>query len=859
MVKKSLIWIYRATLTLLWLIIIVLACSVLLLRYVVLPKVDDYKDQIAQRASEVAGQKITIGDIDASWDGLNPHFALFNVELYDAQQRPALTLKHVETSVSWLSIPLLQPRLSAITIHKPELTIRREADGVLYIAGISMGGPARPEFPNWLLKQSRIDVVDATVLWQDDLRKAPPLTLNQLNLQILSPAWESLIGHHRFGLRATPSAGSSYPIDIRGNVYGRDVSQPENWRGTLYGKLEGTDIAAWRNWISYPIDLREGFGAARFWLDFDQGQPQRVTSDVLLSNVVTRISRSSPEATLNNLSGRLAWIRHSDGQEVRAEGIKIATAGGLNMQNGNASVRERKVDGKDQVEGSIKLDEIRLQSLRTLATYLPIPKQTLDDINEIAPAGLVHALEASWKGDRESPDQYTVRGQFSELGMQAYQHFPGFTNLRGTLDADEKNGTLTIDAQRAEIDMPKVLRWPIPADKLSGQVRWRKNAGKTDIRFSNVAVANAHLTGTINGSYQLNGIKGGYLDLNARFGQADGKYAHYYYPRILGESTLHWLDSSILAGRGEDVNVVVRGNLDEFPYIGNKNGLFRVSAKIKDGVLDYAAGWPRIDDLSLDLLFEGARMELNATGGRLLGSQIVKGKVSIAELHAAQPVLDVNADGQGPVAEGIKYINNSPLVETLGGFSRNLRTAGNGKLHLELHIPLHDTHNTKIKGSYTVANAAMASDSIPELTRLTGKVDFTETGVRAQNVTAVAYGGPVAFNVSTGSDGTTQIAARGRVTDTGLQQALGPGLADRLDGMTDWYADIAVHKTGTDLLLRSNLLGMASTLPPPLAKAATDRMVLRVEKKQTAADQDLISLHLDNLLNAKLARVDHGG
>ena len=81
MVKKSLIWVYRATLTLLWLTIIVLTCSVLLLRYVVLPKVDDYKDQIAQKASEVAGQKITIGDIDASWDGLNPHFALFNVEL----------------------------------------------------------------------------------------------------------------------------------------------------------------------------------------------------------------------------------------------------------------------------------------------------------------------------------------------------------------------------------------------------------------------------------------------------------------------------------------------------------------------------------------------------------------------------------------------------------------------------------------------------------------------------------------------------------------------------------------------------------------------------------------------------------
>lgn len=859
MVKKSLIWAYRATLTLLWLVIVILACSVLLLRYVVLPKVDDYKEQIAQKASEVAGQKITIGDINASWDGLNPHFALLNVQLHDAQNRPALTLNHIETSLSWLSIPLLEPRLSAITIHEPELTIRRETDGVVYVAGISMGGPARPEFPNWLLKQARIDVLDATVLWQDDFRKAPPLTLNKLNLQIISPAWESLIGHHRFGMRATPSAGSSYPIDLRGNVYGKDVSKPENWRGTVYGRMEGTDISAWRNWISYPIDLREGFGAAQFWLDFEQGKPRKVTSDVLLSKVVTRIARNSPEATLNSLSGRLIWLQHSDGQEIRAERIKAATAGGLNMQNGNGTLRERTVEGKELVEGSLKLDEIRLESLNTLATYLPIPKRTIQNINEIAPVGLLRTLEASWKGDREMPEKYTIRSQFSNLGMQAYQQFPGFSNLSGTIDADEENGTLSINSQNAELDLPQIMRWPIPADKLSGQVRWRKNGSKTDIRFGNIAIANAHLAGSINGSYQLNGAKGGYLDLSAKLGQVDGKYAHYYYPKMLGESTLHWLDSSILAGRGEAVNVVVRGNLDEFPFIGNKQGLFNVTARIHDSILDYATGWPRIDGLNLDMRFEGVRMELNATGGYLLGNQILKGKVVIPDLHAQQPVLEVNADGQGPVAEGIKYINNSPLTETLGGFSHNLRSAGNGKLHLELRIPLHAAHDTKVKGSYTVANAAIAGDSIPELSRLTGKVDFTESSVHAQNVTAWAYGGPMAFNLNTGKDGATQIAARGRVTDAGLQQAFGPGFADRLGGMTDWYADINVHKTGTDLLLRSNLLGMASTLPAPLAKTATDRMTLRIEKKQTSAQQELISINLENLIKAKLLRNEHNG
>src|SRR5690606_22382639 len=316
MVKKSLLLIYRATLLTLWLIIIVLTVSVLALRYVVLPQIDQHKDRIAQHISQTVGQKITIGNIKAGWNGLNPRLTLNDVDVYDKQNRSALSLDNIETSLSWFSIPLLEPRLSELTIYQPSLTVRREANGTVYVAGIEMGGgESKPAFANWLLRQSQVDVIDATILWQDDMRQAPPLTLNNLRLQLSSPPWGRLVGQHRFGLRATPSAGSSHPIDLRGNVYGHDVSQLDKWHGRIYGHMEGTDISAWRNWISYPFNLTEGFGAARFWLDFANGEIERVTSDVVLNNVKTRLSKSTAEAELESLSGRLKFTRHNDGQE----------------------------------------------------------------------------------------------------------------------------------------------------------------------------------------------------------------------------------------------------------------------------------------------------------------------------------------------------------------------------------------------------------------------------------------------------------------------------------------------------------------------------------------------------------------
>jgi uncharacterized protein YhdP len=238
MVKKSLIWSYRAALSLLWLTIIVLTLSILTLRYFVLPNITDYKDRIEQQISLTAGQKITIGAIDASWNGMNPHLSLRQVAIYDEKDRLALTLHEIETSLSWLSIPLFEPKLASLLIQGPALSIRREPDGSLIVAGIRMGGESKPELANWILRQARIDIVDATILWQDDMRKAPALTLNDLHFSLESPVWERLIDRHRFALKATPSAGSTHPIDLRGNLYGSDVSNLKGWSGTIYGRMD---------------------------------------------------------------------------------------------------------------------------------------------------------------------------------------------------------------------------------------------------------------------------------------------------------------------------------------------------------------------------------------------------------------------------------------------------------------------------------------------------------------------------------------------------------------------------------------------------------------------------------------------
>lgn len=860
MIKKSLVWLYSFSTYLLWAAIILVAAVVLGLRWIVLPNVHNYKEDIAQRVSQAVGQKVTIGDIDAGWDGMQPHLDLRQVVVHDAEHRPALSLDHVETSLSWLSLPLVEPRLATLTIHQPKLTVRRDATGAVFVAGIPMSGPSKPQFPNWLLRQSQIDVVDASVVWEDELRKTPPLSLEKLSLQIQSPAWESFHGRHYFGLRAQPSAGSSQPVDIRGNVLGRDVGKPHEWRGKLYARLEGTNIAAWRTWVDLPVGIKQGFGATQVWMDFSQGKADKIVADVLLANVVTPLGLHAPDTALKSLTGRLAWSRLADGQEMRAEKIRLV-AEGLEMQNGNVRVRNRTVKGKETAEGSIRLDEISLEQLAAFAHHFPIGQEVRDALAEAAPAGLLRGLELDWGGTPSTISTFGLRSQFSGLGMRPYRGIPGFSHLNGQVDATEKGGSLSFAATETQIEVKDILRWPLPFDKLSGRATWTRKQGQFDLTVSNLAVSSPHLSGTVEADYQYAGKGHGTLDLTGKFTRADGRFASFYYPTMLSPDTLRWLDTSVLGGRGENVSVKVKGNLDEFPWDGGKNGLFEITADISDGVLHYADGWPQLDGIKLALLFRGNRMELNATQGRMFGNQIVRAKAVIPALHIDHPVLEVTGELQAPPAETIRYINNSPLLDAIDRFTEGMQASGNGKLALGLRIPLTtDGVGTRVKGSYTLNNGVLGGNGeMPTLENINGRLDFTESTLRAQNLAAVVYGGPGRINIENGRDGMLHVTAQGRIDADGIRQAVASPLADKLQGSTDWTAEIRAQKQQADVTIRSSLTGLSSSLPLPFAKNESDAWPLLIEKKMRGERQDDITVSLGNVLSARILREDKNG
>ena len=381
-------------------------------------------------------------------------------------------------------------------------------------------------------------------------------------------------------------------------------------------------------------------------------------------------------------------------------------------------------------------------------------------------------------------------------------------------------------------------------------------------------IASPHITGTVNASYRHSATAGDYLDLTGQFNNGNAKYASFYYPTSLGKPTLHWLDTSILAGRADNIAVTVKGNLADFPFVNKRHqpdpalGTFKVTADLSDALLDYGTGWPKIEGLATHMLFEGKRMALNGHKGQISGNTILSTKVDIPQLDADSPMLLIVGELEGPVKQGLAFVNTSPVKDVTMGFTDDLKAAGNGRLHLELSIPMQDLESSKYKGAYQISNGILYANEdvgLPELAKLNGILHFTESSLNATNVRTEIMGGPAQFSLNTDKEKVIRINASGRIHDTGIKKLIAHPMANTLQGSTDWKGDIVIKKPFADVHLSSNLVGMAVNLPAPFSKAAAQMANLSVDKKQTSADADTITIQYSDLLNAKLLRKENHG
>ncbi|MQA20388.1 YhdP family protein [Rugamonas rivuli] len=756
------------TLKLFLLLYFAFAILFLTLRYAVLPNIDHYKGDIERAASQAVGNRVTISRIYASWKGLRPSLFLGDVVLHDQQGKQALALPSVSATVSWWSVLAGAVRFDALELVRPELDVRREADGRLLVAGIYID-PNRPsdgKGADWLLSQREIVIREGRLQWTDLQRAAPPLALDGLTI-VLRNQWL----HHQFALKATPPSALAAPLDVRADfthpAFGARVSNVSMWKGEVYADIRGTDLLAWKPWLDFPFELNSGGGSLRAWVGIDQSRLTGFTADVGLRDVSAVLGKELPLLDLRQLTGRIAAREEVSataplvkrgalkprfgalGHSIELSNLTLTTSDGLVMAPTSLSEHYTAASGAKPERYEIRARQLDLQTMAGLAERLPLTEHQRKLLADFAPRGLLQNFSAEWQGAYPALQSYRVKGDLVGLGLKpqpprlaqaktakspaiaAMPAIPGFDNLSGSIDASDQGGSFSLASQQLVLQMPDYFsEASMPFDHLNLKARWSfEPDNQLLLQIDSMDFLQQGLSGTLQGTHKmpLAGKGAGNIDLTGTLNGFQLNRIDNYLPMQTPHDLRAWLTGALEGGVASDVTLRLRGDLAHFPFHGDTGadkarGEFRVAGKLTEGKLNYSPShflhdgkelgkdgkplplWPQAEHIKGSFVFDRARMEIRGDTATTGGVALSGVKAVIPDLTIHDSMLEIDGNAAGPMQEYLKYMAVSPVLEWISHFTDETQATGNAKLALSLRLPLSHLIDAKVQGALQLMN-----------------------------------------------------------------------------------------------------------------------------------------------------------
>lgn len=806
---------------LLGLAVIVIMAVALFLRFVVIPEIDRYRPDIEQLASHSLGMPVHIAAVSGHWQGLHPHFSLTGLTITGPDGKAQLTLPDVRTTLSWSSLLLMDLRLARLELRGLEIAARRDATGIIYVAGIPVNIPGKTsDFPDWLLRQHEILLINGQVLWQDDQIKAPPLKISQLNVRM-----ENIFGHHKMGGKGQLPPGLGEHLDLRANLWGRQVSDRDEWRGEIYMAVNNTQLntlALHAPWSQSFV--HEGNGDVRAWVDLKKGQLTAVTGDVHLTDTRLRFDETLPDILFTSLRGRIIWRGEGLHEELSARGLTFTTPSQSASEPADLRIKVKRSPDRLRIEsGELETRNLRIETFTTLTGNIPMPRSIHDQIQALAPRGQITHASGHWDG----ADKYRISTRFSDIGINATTKQPGFQGASGHLEANESGGSLVLDSHAFTLDAPGVFHQPLQFKRLDSAVQWRNLAQQHEIHIKRLEIINDDLEGQLQGRLTWKPGHDPVADLKAQIKQGRGEAVWRYLPKTVNDDTRFWLRDSIKAGVSRDAQMRLKGPLNRFPFT-HGGGEFRVSVPLEEAKLRYAEQWPVIDHIQGELVFDRAAMHLKASG-RSAGTLLPEVSVGIADLFLPATLLEVQGRAQGETRAFIDFVNHSPVKAHSGGFTEQLAARGQANLDLKLHLPLESMDDSRVEGALTIKdNQVSPGLGLPDIEQLSGTLHFTQDQFSGRDLSARLYGEPARLSI-TPRGSAMAVQVQSQLTRKLLTTWLPPEALSRLQGQTSYQLELLADTRQQRLRLTSDLEGLAIQLPAPLGKTAVSRTPLRIE------------------------------
>ncbi|PCJ47831.1 MAG: TIGR02099 family protein [Gammaproteobacteria bacterium] len=853
-------------------IIILFAVLMTVARFMI-PSLNDYKQSLEKIVFEKTGIPISIGHLEGTWESLGPVLKIKNIQVAalseNAEGSEFSSIKEIQIKVATFPTLFYQTLVTEqLTIRGLSLNIKQDNNSELTLTGITTASDeataAEKDFisiiQNWLQHQSHILLFDTHLNINLQNESVYPVVLDTIQFNKGKNIYQLI------GLSKIPGNNQiAFTLEADGFL-----SDPHT-KGKLYidtYKITMPDLPL--NSIWQEVDILSGSIELKLWADWKNSHFESATLSLAVNDFLLSL-KGEPQSKLNKVNGYLVWERLIDGWKVESKNIELISQD-RSWPDPSLLIEMKK--NKTQRTYSFSASSLDLGVWADL--FLTNPNITDDLRNQIFtmnPNGFINDALVTASFVKEELQAISAQGDFVKLTWNPWQKIPGVTNISGDFVVHKNTGHVSIESSAVDINYPAMFRWPLTLDNLTSEFSWQLSDHKNQLLISslNIEVLGAQLLadGLISHFQDRD-----YWDLNiySELNKVDLSQIKKLLPTgIMSSNLTQYLDNSIKSGLLDSTKIAIRGKASDFPF-NNPEGVFIIQGLLTDTEFVFYDGWPEIKDLTAELIFLEKSLEVQLSHGNSDGIILSNTSAIIDDLGADDSILTVINESKGDFIQGINYINNSPLKDSVGVIFDVIPTQGPFSINLDLTIPLgnEDTidkveneSNIQVNGIINLANNSLIVKPLDlKIDNIQGAILINDSLISGKNLTANVLGDlsefSIAQHLNTNQAVITQIESKGAMTIKDLRNTFPDWMPQSIQGETQYQLNILfpevvdVADPIMSLSIKSDLRGIKSKLPAPFAKQAANDNSFHLNYQLLNGETQLFHAQIENLVDMKL-------
>lgn len=812
-------------------VLIVLAVLVGIAR-LFLPLVPDYQNEIRRFVSATTGLNVQFARVSASWPLAGPEFRFRDVEVSTRTGSPLLAARELRVGINlWRLIMDRRLLPGRVGVTGARVQLERNRDGRFLFNGVPLEDLVRrPQDEALPRLDLEFEAIDLTLKDPNRLEPQVRLAVGQFNLRLARPLVEfSGEVDEAPGLAGALELAGSFPAAF---LPGAAPGPTPEWSF----KLQGSDwnlVRLFRLFTDLPGPLQAGSGDVTLEARVDGTRPVAVAADLRLSDVrLDGAQEAGP--TYRQLDLRAGWEQTASGWSARLERLTIRRGQGSAISStGRASLtRDEQNAGRLQLSA----DMLPLADLWPLVRAVASP----DLRGRLLPeslAGSVRNLAVDATLVPGGVSDYAFSAAFQDLGVTMPAPGPAVAGLTGQVQGNQKGGELRLNGTAGLIRLPALFRADIPTTRSAGTFTWKLTPAGPDIFVEDLRIATAEGESRSRLRLLLPPAANPVVDLVMRFSVSSAPKVLDYVPlHLLRPGVATWLEQAIVAGRVPRGELIWQGPVHGFPYAAG-DGSFRLDLSVEEAVLAYAPDWPRLQDLTARIVIDRTTLESVENSGSIGGIPFQDAEVRVTDLpHDA--ILTLDLEPQVDATQILSFLRQSPVGAAFGPALASVTAAGPVTAAIQLELPIHKPQAYRLDGTLDAGGVNLGLRGVALfLAGLQGPIRLDNARISADGLNARLLDEPVTVVLRpAGAEqpGLRAVAElRGRTPVEKAGAAFSLPFAERLSGSFGWVATAYLPERRTEnplrIQLQSDLLGLVSTLAPPLDKPADTAEPLDLE------------------------------